>query len=1035
MYDPKSIEEKVLKFWKENNVHSKTREQTKGNRKFFFIDGPPYLNGPPHVGHMQGKVMKDVMLRYKQMKGFDVWDQAGFDTHGLPNELATEEALEIKNKNEIGDRISASEFIEKCKERATSAQDLWKGVMEKLAIWQDFENPYMTYDRDYIESEWWLVKKTWDAGLIYQAKKPIHWCPRCQTSLSGYEVTDEYREIEDMSIFVKFPLENRDEKVVIWTTTPWTIPANMAIYVHPDFEYAKVKIKETGEVLIVADELVKEVMEVVGYEEDDYEILNSFSGTQLQGKKYKHPFLEEVPSQKELDKQQGVHRIHTSEELVTLEEGTGLVHAATGHGQEDYEVTREIDLPVFSPINKEGYYTEKAGKYEGEYVLEVDEKIVEDLKEKGVLLHSHMIKHEYPHCWRCKTQLLMRAADQWFIENKEVKQKMLEENGKVDWIPENARKRFGNFVEDSPDWCISRQNYWGVPIPIWVNDETGEKEVIGSFEELEEKVGDLPEDFDPHKHVVDELTWQGENGGTFRRVNDILDVWFDSGSAPFASVHYPFEEEPFNSLWPMDFITEASDQIRGWFYSLMFCGILGFDEAPYEKVLFQGHVLDPEGKKMSKSLGNVIDPVKQIEKYGSDLPRYYSLHVASPWEQTKYDEKEIENEIYRLFSVYWNTVEFAKSYKLPEWKLHEEKFDLDELNPEDRWILSKVNRLVRFAESKYEECLYHKLTREIEEFILNDLSRWYVKLIRGRAKSEDKKALWTLIRVIKKLNLVLAPLVPYITEEIYQKNFKDNYGKESVHMLDFPEVEENSIENSLEKSMQVVRDLVNEIVSVREKNNYKLRWPLHKAIISVEEETEEKIRDLEGIVKRMANVKSMEYGEADTELEVEPDYSSLGPKYKDNAEEVARLIEEMENEEIEVLNDVGEVSLDDYLIEKEDVKIREKAVKNLEGGDFKTGKIFINTKMTQEIEDEALVRELIREVQQTRKEKGLDVKDEIELFLESEEDRTEKVLQESEDQLEDNINTRTIVIGEVGGDTRGELEFKGTHIKFGFSKK
>nr|EGQ39875.1 MAG: Isoleucyl-tRNA synthetase [Candidatus Nanosalinarum sp. J07AB56] len=633
-YSPQEIHESVQNHWEEENVREKVRESTEGNEPFFMVDGPPYLNGAPHVGHMQGKVLKDVHLRYRQMQGYDVWDQAGFDTHGLPNELATEEELGIENKNEIGDRISSAEFIRRCKERATSAQDLWKDTMWDLAIWQDFENPYLTYEPEYIESEWWLVKQADEQDLIYQAEKPIHWCPRCQTSLSGYEVTDEYQEVEDTAVYAKFPLENREEKLVIWTTTPWTIPANMTVFVHPDYRYAVV---DTGDKkLVIAEQLVGEVMESAGVEE--YEIERELSGADLKGLKYEHPLMEEVPRQRELDEEDGVHRVQTSDSLVTMEEGTGLVHAATGHGQEDYQEAKPLGLPVFSPVDDDGNYTAEAGVYEGEYVHEVNERIATDLDDRNLLLLSYGFEHEYPHCWRCESKLVLRATPQWFIRNEETKQRMLEENQEVDWLPESAQTRFANFIEESPDWCISRQNYWGTPLPIWVNDETGEHRVIGSFDELEDEVGELPEDFDPHKHQADKLTWEDEDG-TWRRVPDVMDVWFDSGSAPFASLHYPFEEEPFESMFPMDFITESSDQIRGWFYTTMFCGILGFDQSQYDQVLFQSHVLRADGGKMSKSSGSTIHPDDQVEKYGADLPRFYSLRVAPPWENTKYNEE------------------------------------------------------------------------------------------------------------------------------------------------------------------------------------------------------------------------------------------------------------------------------------------------------------------------------------------------------------------------------------------------------------
>ncbi len=1017
-YDPHEIEQQVSQYWADNNIVEKVRASTGGGEPFFIIDGPPYLNGPPHVGHMQGKVLKDVMLRFKQMQGYDVWDQAGFDTHGLPNELATEEELGIENKNEIGDSISSDEFIRKCRERATSAQDLWKGIMSDLAIWQDFEDPYMTYDPDYIESEWWLVSEAVDQDLLYTARKPIHWCPRCQTSLSGYEVSDEYQEVTDTSIFVTMPLENRDEKLLIWTTTPWTIPANMAIFVHPDFEYARIEVDD--EVIIVADQLVDTVMEKAGYGRDEYEVLGSVSGVQLQGKKYRHPLAEEVPRQQELDELDGVHRVHTSDELVTLEEGTGLVHAATGHGQEDYEATRPMDLDVFSPVDEEGTYTDEAGTYKGRYVHEVNEDIVADLDDNGVLFHSEKYPHEYPHCWRCKTKLVMRAAEQWFIRNDRVKRRMLDENRDVDWIPEHIRKRFHNFAEDSPDWCISRQNYWGVPVPIWVCDDCGDYEVIGSFDELEERNGGLPEGFDPHKHYVDDMTWDCVCGGTRERIPDILDVWFDSGCAPFASLHYPFEDEPLESMWPMDFITEASDQIRGWFYSLLFCGILGFDEAPYDTILFQGHVLDADGKKMSKSLGNVVDPVEQVEDYGADLPRFYSLRAAPPWEQTKYDETEIEDEIYRLFSVFWNTKEFFEAHgeyvECPE----------DGFEPEDRWILSRLNSIIDEAREQMERCRFHELTRELESFILDDVSRWYLKKVRERVKDGDQAATWTLYEVLGQTTLVLAPLAPYISEQVYS----DLDGSEpSVHMEQYPSAGEEWIEPDLEDAMDVAREVVEQAITIRDAREYNLRWPAKKLIIATEDETRETLERLEDLIMDMANVKAVEFGEVATSLVAEPDYSSLGPKFGGDADEVARLIEELDHDQVEQLQNTGEIVIDGYDVELEDVEVKSETEDTVGNRAFSDGQLYIDLHMTPAIEEDAYVSEVIRAIQQLRKDLDLDMADEIILVFEGD----VGPLQDREQRIRDRVNVAEIRYGGEEQAHAGEVSFRERSVSFTFS--
>ena len=1013
-YNPQEIEGKISEYWDEHNVKQKVRASTEGNETFFLVDGPPYLNGAPHAGHMQGKVIKDTMLRFKQMQGFDVHDQAGFDTHGLPNELATEEKLGIEDKNEIGNSISAAKFIEECKDRATSAKGLWQEVMGDLAVWQDFEDPYMTYDADYIETAWWLLKKTHNQGLLYEDGKPIHWCPRCQTSLSGYEVTDEYQQVEDIAVFVKFPLRDRDEKVVIWTTTPWTIPSNMAVFVHPEHEYATVEVD--GEKLIIAEQLLDHVMKKAGYDEQEYEVTDIVKGKELSGLEYDTPFLNDIEAQQEHDEVDGVHEVHTSTELVTLEEGTGLVHAATGHGPEDYEETRPMELPVFSPLDEEGNYTEEAGELEGENVLEVDPEIESRLEQKGLLLHSEPYQHEYPHCWRCKTELIYRAADQWFIENDGVKQRMLEENEEVDWVPENIRERFHNFVEDSPDWCISRQNYWGIPIPIWRNDETGEVIVIGSFEELEEKAGELPEDFDPHKHVVDELTWEGENGGTFRRIPDIFDVWFDSGIAPFASLHYPFEEQPFEDMWPMDFITEASDQIRGWFYSLMFTGILGFDEAPYEKILFQGYVLDAEGEKMSKSLGNVVDPVDQVDEYGADLPRFYQLRLAPPWEQKNYDESEIENEIYRLFSVLWNTKEFYSTYE-------EDVERPEELEVEDRWILSKINSIEDEAEERMEDAHFYKVARELEDYIVNDLSRWYVKKVRSRLKNRDEAAIWTLREVLEQVNLLMAPFAPYITEKIY----REFDGEEiSVHAEDYPQPDEEFLDKGLEEGMEIAREIVEESVKIRDQEEYNLRWPARRMVLSVEDETQELLEEFEPLIRDMANVKNIEYGGVASNLAAKPDYSKLGPEFGGNADEVAQLIEKLEHSQIEELQDVGELELEKYQIKEEHVEVIRESPEDVGSKAFSKGELFLDLEMTEEIEREALASEVVRAVQQKRKDSGLEVEDKVDLSVDED-------LEEFSEMFSDRINLSSLDFDGDAHEIDGSAEFRDQKVKFSFS--
>lgn len=1024
--DIRELEDGVREFWAENNIVEKVRESTEGNEKFFMIDGPPYLTGPPHMGQFQNKTTKDTMMRFKQMQGFHVWDQAGFDTHGLPNEVKTEEELGIENKNEIGQSISVAEFIEKCKERAVSAQDEWRDVMWQLAVWQDFEDPYLTYDPEYIESVWHFISHANNREMLYSARRPIYWCPRCQTTLAGYEVTDEYREVTDDAIYVKFPLRDRDESLLIWTTTPWTIPGNMAIIVHPDFDYARVEVDD--ETLIMAEKLVPEVMGKAGYDEEEWEIIGTFKGSAMQGKSYHHVLAdEEVPEQSDLD--EAYHNVHTviaNEDLVTLEEGTGVVHAASGHGPEDYEVVKQYDIPVFSPVDKEGVYTEQAGKYQGDGVYEANKEIVDDLEENGALFYAHKVNHEFPHCWRCKSRIIYRATRQWFLDISPIKDTMIEENQDVTWCPESAgSKRFHNWLVGAHDWCISRQNYWGIPLPVWECQDCDNRVVLGSFEELEGKVGELSDDFDPHKHVVDRLNWECEEcGDIMERVVDNIDVWMDSGCAPFASLHYPFEEEPFESLHPMDFIVEGSDQIRGWFYSLMFCGVTMFDESPYEQVCLEAFVLDEQGQKMSKSIGNVIDPQDVMDELGADVPRFWIMENSAQWENAKVDMDEMKTETRRLLNVYWNTAQFLHSYSA---HVDIEQPKMSELQPEDKWVLSRLNTFLEGADEQYDSCNFHEFCREFEDFILEDLSRWYVKLVRHRVKDEDMTALWTLHHVLKQATLAVAPIIPHMTEKIYIQMFGE---KESVHMDRFPEADTGQVDEELEEDMAVVRELVETINSLRQEENISLRWPLQNIVLSVPDDVQASVERLEHIVKDRANIKEVEFGEVETRVVVKPNYASLGPRFGSDAEKVADYIEEMDHDQVDQLFETGTINLDGHEVHEDDVTFEKKAVGNVSGKNFQGGELFLDTTMTTELEQEAFVRELIRNIQDARKDAGLEVTDHVDLHIKGD----VGIVQQWKDDLLDQVNVRNFETGTADGPHQGSVEFRDYHAEFGFSK-
>ncbi len=1016
-YDPKNIEEDIRLFWRENEIKDKERKRNKGHKKFFLLDGPPYLTGNPHLGHMLNKVVKDTVLRFKRMEGYDVWDQAGFDAHGLPNEVKTEEKLGIEKKTDIGQKISVEKFIEECRERAVSSKDVWKDVMERLGVWQDFDDPYITFHNTYIESEWWFIKQAAEKDMIYRKKRPMYWCPRCMTSLSQNEISDEYKTIEDPSIFVKFPRRDKDnEYFLIWTTTPWTLPGNVAILLNPDFRYARVKTDEG--VLIMANDLVEEVMDKVGIE--DYKILNTIDGASLQGKEYDHPLREEVPMHEELDDSMNVHRILNSSSLVTLEQGTGCVHTAPGHGEEDYDATRNYELDVFSPVNDAGNFTEEGGKYTGMYIHDADEQILEDLKKKNYLLGHSTIEHEYPHCWRCKTKIIQRATSQWYIDVSRLKFEMLEKNEDVKWIPGKIRKRFENWLEKGRDWCISRQRFWGVPIPIWICDNCSEREVLGSFGELEERIGELPDDFDPHKPYADDWEWDCSCGGTMTRTEDLLDVWCDSGCAPFASMHYPFEEEPFSSLKPMDFIVEGSDQVAKWFYYLMFCSVLAFDEAPSKEVLMHAFVLDEEGKAMSKSIGNVIEPEEIMEKMGVDIPRFWILENSPLWENPKVDLEEIKNEGYKIFSVYWNTAQFLEKYR--DGNIEKP----DELREEDRWILSRLEKMVDEVKEGYENKHFHLSCRSWRDFVLEDLSRWYVKSTRSRARKGDAAALWTLKECIKKSTLVIAPVVPYITEKVYRDILK--VSEESVHGCNFPETDKDRIDEDLEDRMELTRDIVNQVFSIREEQGRKLRWPVKKAVVSTDQQVKKEIKYMERLIKDMGNLKELVFGEVETKLTVKPDYSNLGPKFKGDAEVVADTIEGLSQSEIEELKKSGGLEKDGFKISKEDVKFSRSTSESISGKDFGKGKVFLDMELTPELKEEAVISELTRDIQLARKEEGLHVKDKMKLFLDG---NKNKVLSRWKDKLRERLMVSDIVVGEMDH-TKGSFEYESWDIEYGF---
>ena len=970
----------VLKFWKDNNVFEESIKSREGGPVFTFYDGPPTANGKPHIGHILTRTMKDIMPRYKTMKGYKVRRKAGWDTHGLPVELEVEKLLGISGKPQIED-YGVEPFIEKCKESVWKYKSLWEKMSDRVGYWVDMENPYITYDNNYIESVWWSLRQIWDKDLIYKGHKIVPYCPRCGTSLSSHEVAQGYKDIKDQTATCKFKVKGEENTYLLaWTTTPWTLPSNVGLCVNPEHTYVKATLE--GTTYILAEALASAVLGTEGVE-----IVSKFAGKELCGTEYEPLF-----TCAKVDKK-GFFVV--ADDYVTLTDGTGIVHIAPAFGEDDARVGRANNLPFIQLVNEQGYFTEEFTDVfphlKDVFVKNADKEILKYLTEQGTLFKAIPHTHSYPHCWRCDTPLLYYARDTWFIEMTKVRDRLVANNKTVNWMPESIGEgRFGNFLEGVIDWGLSRSRYWGTPLPIW-ECKCGHKHLIGSIEELKSMSSDCPENIELHKPYIDNVHLNcPECGGQMKRVSDVIDCWYDSGSMPFAQLHYPFEnKEVFEENFPADFISEAVDQTRGWFYTLMAISTLIFDKAPYKNVIVLGHVGDKDGIKMSKSKGNVVDPWDVLDVQGADAVRWYFYSASAPWLPSRFSADNVSESQRKFMGTLWNTYAFYVLYANID-NFDPTKYELkyDTLNMMDKWILSRLHTLIKGVDEHLDNYRIFEASRDLQAFV-DDLSNWYVRRSRERFWQSDMpqdkiNAYKTLHTVLVTLAELSAPFIPFMAEQVYQNLVKsvDETAPTSVHLCDFPVCDESMINAELEKYMGEVLDIVVLGRSCRNESNIKNRQPIGTLYVGA---TEVLPQEFIEIVAEELNVKHVEFTTEAADFisySFKPQMRTLGPKYGKMLNAIRTALAELDgNAAMVELNENGVLKLSiegqDIELTKEDLLISTAQKEGYAAATDKGYTVAIDTNLTPELLEEGFVREIISKIQTMRKEANFEVQDHI----------------------------------------------------------
>jgi isoleucyl-tRNA synthetase len=976
-YDAPTIEKEIQDLWRSEKTYEKTKELRKSGERFYFLDGPPYTTGSIHAGTAMNKTVKDILIRYWRMRGFNVRDQPGYDMHGLPIEVQVEKKVGLRSKKDI-EEYGIDKFIDTCKKFALELLDSMTEQFKQLGIWMNWDDPYKTIKLNYIEAAWWTIFRAHEQGLLDSANRVLTWCPRCETALAEAEI--EYWDEDDPSVMVRFPLKGEDGSLLIWTTTPWTLPSNMAVAAHPDLDYIKAELKGPSgkETLIVLASEAENIKKLGKYEE--LKVIKSMKGRELEGIEYIPPFDIDP---KHLKRSKWTHKVVLADYVES--DNTGLVHTAPGFGPDDYETGKRYSMEPFCPVSEAGRFTDAFPMMTGQKVKVANDPIVKYLNENDILYHSSKIKHRCGHCWRCKSPIIYRNTDQWFIKVPEIKEKMLAEIDRVKWVPDWAgASRERNWVEGARDWCISRQRYWGIPLPVWVCD-CGEKRVIGTYKELGEGDG-YTDGMDTHRPWIDDVTFKCKKcSGTMNRVKDVLDVWFDSGVAGWATLGYPSDDKEFKKWWPARFITEAHDQTRGWFYSQLAAGVISFDRAPYDEVLMHGWVLDPKGQKMSKSKGNVIEPLDVIKEVGADSLRFYVIRANAPWEDTAF-QKDGPKNARKVLNTYWNVVNFASTYmNIDNYEPEKHTFQSIKkyLRDEDLWMISKTERMKREVTDNMESRNLHRVGRALEDYILEDLSRWYVRLVRDRTWSEnedsekDKNASYFILHyAIMSTALAMAPLCPHISEEVYRHM---DGKKASVHMEDWPSYDGTLIRDDLENSMKLIQDIVEIIASERQKNNVKLRWPLRSVTIQGESnDVNASVRMFGHVLAQQGNIKTIDYLDAKAKCEC-----TKNP--------------------------------------------------NITKVSFGPGNLCIDFELTEDIEAEGYARELIRRIQQMRKDMKLDVEQYINCDVKADTDMT-RFFEMWKDHIANEVRARAIVFTDspIGDDVK-RWDVQGKEIEIGIS--